>query len=86
MSNANYYALIMPWDKLDTSWFREQIQEFRDSTESSFPTFTELKWSQFLLLISIIKLILLKIRLKTGKFQIYEWQRATVSGADETRH
>jgi superfamily II DNA/RNA helicase len=41
---------------------------------------------QFLLLISIIKLILLKIRVKTVKFQIYEWQRATVSGADETRH
>jgi superfamily II DNA/RNA helicase len=36
---------------------------------------------QFLLLISIIKLILLKIRVKTVKFQIYEWQRATVSGA-----
>jgi hypothetical protein len=37
--------------------------------------------SQFLLLIIIIKLILLKIRVKTVKFQIYEWQRATGSGA-----
>jgi hypothetical protein len=44
------------------------------------------KRQQFLLLIIIIKLILLKIRVRTGKFQIYEWQRATVSGADETRH
>jgi hypothetical protein len=40
---------------------------------------------QFLLLIIIIKLILLKIRVRTVKFQIYEWQRATASGADETR-
>jgi hypothetical protein len=42
--------------------------------------------AQFLLLIIIIKLILLKIRVKTVKFQIYEWQRVIVSGADETRH
>jgi hypothetical protein len=36
---------------------------------------------QFLLLIIIIKLILLKIRVRTVKFQIYKWQRATGSGA-----
>jgi hypothetical protein len=45
---------------------------------------------QFLLLIIIIKLILLKIRVRTVKFQIYEWQCATASGAFhyfyETRH
>jgi hypothetical protein len=41
---------------------------------------------QFLLLLIIIKLILLKIRVRTVKFQIYEWQRATVSGANETRY
>jgi hypothetical protein len=41
---------------------------------------------QFLMKIIISKLILLKIRVKIVKFQIYEWQRATVSGADETRH
>jgi hypothetical protein len=41
---------------------------------------------QFLLLLIIIKLILLKIRVRTVKFQIYEWQRVIVSGADETRH
>jgi hypothetical protein len=34
---------------------------------------------QFLLLIIIIKLILLKIRVRIVKFQIYEWQRATVN-------
>jgi hypothetical protein len=34
-----------------------------------------------LLLIIIIKLILLKIRVRTVKFQIYEWQCATGSGA-----
>jgi hypothetical protein len=36
---------------------------------------------QFLLIIIIIKLILLKIKVRIVKFQIYEWQRATVSGA-----
>jgi hypothetical protein len=41
---------------------------------------------QFLVIISFIKLILLKIRVRIVKFQIYEWQRATTSGADETRH
>jgi hypothetical protein len=41
---------------------------------------------QFLLIIIIIKLLLLKIKVRTVKFQIYEWQRATGSGADETRH
>jgi hypothetical protein len=45
---------------------------------------------QFLVIIVIIKLILLKIRVRTVKFQIYEWQRATVSGAFhyfyKTRH
>jgi hypothetical protein len=39
---------------------------------------------QFLVIIIIIKLILLKIRVRTVKFQIYKWQRATVSGAFET--
>jgi hypothetical protein len=34
---------------------------------------------QFLITIIIIKLILLKIRVKTAKLQIYEWQRATAS-------
>jgi hypothetical protein len=34
---------------------------------------------QFLLIIIIIKLILLKIRVRTLKFQIYEWQRVTDS-------
>jgi hypothetical protein len=41
---------------------------------------------QMLVKISFIKLILLKKRVRNVKFQIYEWQRATVSGADETRH
>jgi hypothetical protein len=40
---------------------------------------------QILVIISFIKLILLKIRVRTVKFQIYEWQRATASGVDETR-
>jgi hypothetical protein len=38
------------------------------------------------LIIIIIKLILLKIRVRTVKFQIYEWQRATASDAFEPRH
>jgi hypothetical protein len=36
---------------------------------------------QFLIIMNIIKLILLKIRVRTVKFQIYEWQRVTVSDA-----
>jgi hypothetical protein len=36
---------------------------------------------QFLVIISFIKLILLKIRVKNVKYQIYEWQRATSSDA-----
>jgi hypothetical protein len=34
------------------------------------------------LIIITIKLILLKIRVRTVKFQIYEWQRATGSGVE----
>jgi hypothetical protein len=40
-----------------------------------------MKKDQFLLLLIIIKLILLKIRVRTVKLQIYEWQRATASGS-----
>jgi hypothetical protein len=40
-----------------------------------------LKITQFLVIISFIELILLKIRVRNVKFQIYEWQRATDSGA-----
>jgi hypothetical protein len=36
---------------------------------------------QFLVIISFSKLILFKIRVRNVKFQIYEWQRATGSGA-----
>jgi hypothetical protein len=36
---------------------------------------------QILVIISFIKLILLKIRVRNVKFQIYEWQCATASGA-----
>jgi membrane protein YdbS with pleckstrin-like domain len=35
---------------------------------------------QFLIIIIIIKLILLKIRVRNVKFQIYEWQRAIGNG------
>jgi hypothetical protein len=42
--------------------------------------------AQFLVIITFIKLILLKIRVRNVKFQIYEWQRATGSDAFETRH
>jgi hypothetical protein len=45
---------------------------------------------QFLVIISFIKLILLKIRVRNVKFQIYEWQRVTGNGVFhyfyETRH
>jgi hypothetical protein len=34
--------------------------------------------------IIIIKLILLKIRVSTAKLQIYEWQRAAGTGAEQT--
>jgi hypothetical protein len=40
---------------------------------------------QFLVIISFIKLILLKIRVRNVKFQIYEWQHATASGAFTAR-
>jgi hypothetical protein len=35
---------------------------------------------QFLIILIIIKLILLKIRVRNEEFQIYEWHRATASG------
>jgi hypothetical protein len=40
---------------------------------------------QFLIILIIIKLILLKIRVRNEEFQIYEWQRATASGVFHKR-
>jgi hypothetical protein len=55
-----------------------------------FIPFFQIKIKQFLVIISFIKLILLKIRVGNVKYQIYEWQRATANGVFhylyETRH
>jgi hypothetical protein len=41
---------------------------------------------RFFLNLIIIKIILLIIRMIKAKFKIYEWQCATDSGAEQTRH
>jgi hypothetical protein len=62
----------------------------RSSNSSHQHGFICLLVFSFLVIISFIKLILLKIRVRNVKFQIYEWQRSTGSDAFhyfyETRH
>jgi hypothetical protein len=67
---------------LTASAFRSSVPPFRSLLASFHMAKDNITKDQFLVIIMIIKLILLKVRVRTVKFQIYEWQRATGSGAE----